>query len=145
MKNIGQLGEKIIAQWLINKNYEILYYRWRCRWGEIDLIAKDNNSQVLAFIEVKTRKVNNWDNDGIFSVNESKQEKLVLTAETFLSKNSSFSTLNCRFDIALLTYRKNLSINPSLNEGENLVINGNHVNYQDYQFVIVDYIEDAFN
>lgn len=141
MKNIGQLGEKIIAQWLTNKNYEILYSRWRCRWGEIDLIAKDNNSQFLAFIEVKTRKINNWDNDGIFSVNESKQKKIVLTAETFLSKNSSFSTFNCRFDIALLNYCKNLSIN----QEENLVINDNNITYQGYQFFIVDYIENAFN
>lgn len=141
MKNIGQLGEKIIAQWLTNKNYEILYSRWRCPWGEIDLIAKDNNSQLLAFIEVKTRKINNWDNDGIFSVNESKQKKLVLTAETFLSQNSSFSTFNCRFDIALLNYRKNLSIN----QEENLIINDKNITYQGYQFFIVDYIENAFN
>jgi putative endonuclease len=145
MKNIGQLGEKIIAQWLTNNGYEILYSRWRCRWGEIDLIAKDNKAEVLAFIEVKTRKINNWDNDGIFSVNENKQEKLMLTAETFLSENSSFSTFNCRFDIALLTYRKNLSVNLSINQEEHLVINDNNITYQGYQFFIVDYIENAFN
>ncbi len=141
MKNIGQLGEKIIAQWLTNKGYKILYSRWRCPWGEIDLIAKDNNRQVLVFIEVKTRGVNNWDNNGVCAINESKQEKLWLTAETFLSENSSFSTFNCRFDIALLIYQKNSSVN----QVEHLVINGNNINYQGYRFYIVDYIENAFS
>ncbi|MBL1211334.1 MAG: YraN family protein [Geminocystis sp. GBBB08] len=141
MKNFGQWGYKIDAQWVINKGYDILYTRWRCRWGEIDLIAKDNNSQVLAFIEVKTRKIHNWDNDGIFAINQTKQEKLLLTAETFLSENTCFSTFNCRFDIALLIYRKNLAINSE----ENLRINGNNINYQGYQFQIIDYIENAFN
>lgn len=144
MKNIGQLGEKVIAQWLINKDYDILYSRWRCRWGEIDLIAKDNKSQILVFIEVKTRKLNNWDNNGIFAVNESKQEKLLLTAETFLSENICFSTVNCRFDIALLTYRQNSLINQPLNEMENLVIKGNNINYKGYKFTVVDYIKNAF-
>jgi len=140
MKNIGKLGEEIIAQWLINKGYDILYYRWRCLWGEIELIAKDNNSKILAFIEVKTRQVNNWDGDGVFAVNESKQEKLFLTAETFLSENLSLSNFNCRFDVALLTYTQNSTIN----QGENFIISDNYITYQNYQFKIANYIKNAF-
>ncbi|BAQ59956.1 hypothetical protein GM3708_362 [Geminocystis sp. NIES-3708] len=142
MENIGHLGEKVIAQWLIRKGYDILYFRWRCRWGEIDLIAKDNKSDILIFIEVKTRKIRNWDSDGIFAINDTKQEKLLLTAETFLSENSSFSNLNCRFDIALLNYYKKSSFNQ---EETTFIINDKNISYQGYQFCIIDYIENAFN
>ena len=38
--NLGLLGEKLVAQWLQSQNWLILHHRWRCRWGEIDLIAQ---------------------------------------------------------------------------------------------------------
>lgn len=38
--NVGELGEQLVAQWLQTQNWLILHHRWRCRWGEIDLIAQ---------------------------------------------------------------------------------------------------------
>lgn len=38
--NVGELGEQLVAQWLQTQNWLILHQRWRCRWGEIDLIAQ---------------------------------------------------------------------------------------------------------
>ena len=38
--NVGELGEQLVAQWLHTQNWLILHHRWRCRWGEIDLIAQ---------------------------------------------------------------------------------------------------------
>ncbi len=37
--NVGELGEQLVAGWLQTQNFGILHHRWRCRWGEIDLIA----------------------------------------------------------------------------------------------------------
>jgi putative endonuclease len=49
----GALGEKIAAEFLNKKGYEILATNYRCSDGEIDIITKHNNT--LVFIEVKTR------------------------------------------------------------------------------------------
>ena len=38
--NIGVLGEDLVAQWLHSQGFLILHRRWRCRWGEIDIIGR---------------------------------------------------------------------------------------------------------
>jgi putative endonuclease len=40
MPDIGELGEQLVAGWLQTQDWVILHHRWRCRWGEIDLIAQ---------------------------------------------------------------------------------------------------------
>lgn len=42
MPNVGELGEQLVSHWLQTQNWVILHHRWRCRWGEIDLIAQQN-------------------------------------------------------------------------------------------------------
>lgn len=105
MKAIGTLGEQLVARWLQLKNYQLLAYNWRCRWGEIDLIAQDQTSGAIAFVEVKTRSAHNWDADGLLAINPSKQQKLIQTAELFLAKQSLLAELPCRFDVGLVSYQ----------------------------------------
>ena len=49
----GVLGEELAEIMLLEKGYTILARNFRCRYGEIDIIAAKNG--VLAFVEVKTR------------------------------------------------------------------------------------------
>lgn len=141
MKKIGDLGEDIITQYLVNNGYEILDRAWHSLWGEIDIIAQKRSEKNLIFVEVKTRNMRNWDNDGIYAISKTKQKKLRLTAESFLSKNPAFALFNCRFDVALLTYQKDIKYhNPS---SDNILFN-QHIYYKNYQFNLVDYIENAF-
>ena len=49
----GLKAEDIAASYLQNKGWTILDRRWRCRTGEIDLVARDGS--FLVFIEVKYR------------------------------------------------------------------------------------------
>jgi putative endonuclease len=106
MTTIGELGEKIVAQWLENQGWKILHHRWRCRWGEIDLIAEDEASGMLAFVEVKTRGRGNWDANGLLAITATKQAKLIEVASVFLSQYSDLSDRPCRFDVALVCYTK---------------------------------------
>ena len=52
-RKFGIIGEKIAQGYLINKGYEILESNYYTRRGEIDIIAKINNT--ISFVEVKTR------------------------------------------------------------------------------------------
>jgi len=51
---LGALGEQVAADHLTARGMRILQRNWRCRYGELDLIAEDVDSTVV-FIEVKTR------------------------------------------------------------------------------------------
>lgn len=50
---LGTQGEQLAADYLRAAGMEIIERNWRCRYGELDLIARD--PAVTAFIEVKTR------------------------------------------------------------------------------------------
>ena len=65
MISIGKIGEQFVAQWLTSQGWQILHERWRSPWGEIDLIAQQLDINIVIFVEVKTRKTRNWDQDGI--------------------------------------------------------------------------------
>lgn len=49
----GISGEKLARDFLIRQNYSIIATNYRCKAGEIDIIAEKDHK--LAFIEVKTR------------------------------------------------------------------------------------------
>jgi putative endonuclease len=149
--DIGVLGEDLVAQWLQTSGWTILHRRWRCQWGELDLIAKLD--LCLAFVEVKTRKQNNWDAGGLLAVTPQKQTRLWQAAEYFLSTNPDLATDQCRFDVALVQHRKlslaqlrqlpsTLDISPDLSSlsvqlGQVVVVAG-------YQLVLQEYLPAAF-
>lgn len=80
---LGLWGEAQVASYLQERGHRILERRWRCRFGELDLVTEDGN--FLCFVEVKLRK-----DDGLMParvfVTEEKRKKLRLTAELYLSR-----------------------------------------------------------
>lgn len=102
----GKEGELYVAQYLQNNGYKILAQNYRKRFGEIDIIAKKNDT--LIFVEVKWRK--NPLIDSAELVGPSKQKKIIFIAKEFLSKHTQLEVI-CRFDVALIEQCTNQSIN----------------------------------
>lgn len=101
---LGDFGEKQAARYLKSKNYRILYKNYRCRYGEIDIIAKDRED-TLIFIEVKTRSSERYGR-GMESVTSKKQQRLKKTGLYFLQKNKIFFT-GLRFDVIDILVKQN--------------------------------------
>ncbi|MDD5288501.1 MAG: YraN family protein [Dehalococcoidales bacterium] len=52
-KTTGLIGEKLAADFLTKQGYEIIETNYRCKEGEVDIIAKDGDS--LVFVEVRAK------------------------------------------------------------------------------------------
>jgi putative endonuclease len=52
---IGALGERLAAEHLSGLGLRLVARNWRCRYGELDLIAVDPAAGAVVFVEVKTR------------------------------------------------------------------------------------------
>ena len=92
---LGSWGEALTAEYLRKHRYEILACNYRCRFGEIDIIAK--NRKFVVFVEVKLRK-NDRFAEALEFVDSRKQQRLRTTAELWLSENPT--ALQPRFDVA---------------------------------------------
>ena len=142
MTQIGELGEQLVARWLEAQGWLILARRWRCCWGEIDLIAQHEDT--IAFIEVKTRSSRNWDANGLLALTPQKQLKLQHTAALFLTQHSHFAHLPCRFDLALLGYQQFSPSKQPLDDLPHFIDSGSII-WQGYQWTLHQYIESAFD
>ena len=91
---LGSWGESIAASYLQRKRYKILATNFRCRMGEIDIIAE--NRHYLVFVEVKLRKSDRFAQAREY-VDSRKQDKLRITASVYLSQNPT--KLQPRFDV----------------------------------------------
>lgn len=93
-QQLGPWGEKIAAQCLQMKGFEIVERNFRCRYGEIDIVAK--NAEFLVFAEVKLRKSARFGAAREF-VDRRKQERLRATAAMWLEEHETL--LQPRFDV----------------------------------------------
>ncbi|WHH59432.1 YraN family protein [Petroclostridium sp. X23] len=94
-KQIGALGEQEAANYLIKNHYTIIDKNFRCRLGEIDIIAREG--EYIVFIEVKTRKDCRF---GIpaEAVDYYKRNKIIQIAQYYLMQKRMHGR-NIRFDV----------------------------------------------
>ena len=78
---VGATGERLAVDYLKGLGYEILQRNFRCRQGEIDIIAQRDDC--LVFIEVRTKKGREFGTPEE-SITSSKKEKLIALAEAYL-------------------------------------------------------------
>jgi putative endonuclease len=96
-KGTGELGEEVAANFMIARGYRILERNFRCKGGEVDIIARDPGDKSLVFIEVKARRGLSY---GVpqLAVTPFKQRQISKAALTWLGKNRLHDT-NARFDV----------------------------------------------
>ena len=82
-KQLGNLGENLALKYLIKNKYNILNHNYVIKGGEVDVIAFDNTTQEIVFVEVKTRTSLNygWPEE---SVGEKKKQRMDKTAQKYL-------------------------------------------------------------
>jgi len=93
----GFRGEKIAEKYLLSNGYVILERNFRLRSGEIDIIACENSSGYIVFVEVKYRA----NADFGFpreAVGGAKQQKIHKTAMFYIVKNK-LENRDFRFDV----------------------------------------------
>ena len=91
---LGDYGELTALRYLRFHGYKIVDVNYRCKFGEIDIIAEDR--KYICFVEVKTRSENNFFSPAD-AVDFSKRSKLISSANLFL-KNYDMKR-QPRFDI----------------------------------------------
>jgi putative endonuclease len=98
----GRSGERIARRYLESLGYRVLAVRWRCRLGEIDLIARDPSGEgTIVFIEVRTRSACRHGSPQE-TVRFPKQQRLARLASAWLSGAAGEASLPCRFDVVAI-------------------------------------------
>ena len=97
-KELGALGEKRAVDYLSKKGYRIRERNFRCRAGEIDIVAQDKDC--LVFVEVRTRRGSDFGTPEE-SVDAAKREKLASVALTYLQTHRKLPSL-WRFDVVAI-------------------------------------------
>jgi len=95
---VGRTGEDAAVQYLLQRGYCILERNYRCRFGEIDLVARDGDT--LTFIEVKTRRSRTF-GPAAAAVTHTKQRHLIKASQMYMVQHGKRDDL-CRFDVVTI-------------------------------------------
>ena len=95
-QSAGNRGEAAVARYLRQKGYTLLASQWRCRFGELDLVAQDRRG-TLCIVEVKLWGVGSIALPREF-VDSRKQQRLRSAAELYLASGGLDAPV--RFDVA---------------------------------------------
>lgn len=99
-KTLGQQGEDLAACFMEQRGYTVVCRNYRCRSGEIDLIARKKN--LLCFVEVKTRRTGQFGSPQE-AVTPAKQHKIGRAAQDFLQRHG-LENRPARFDVIAVDF-----------------------------------------
>lgn len=103
-KLFGDRGEKAAVRFLKQLGYRILAQQYRCRTGEIDIIAQDGDR--IVFVEVKTR-VSTAAGHPTEAITQDKQKKLTQLGLIYL-KEHGWLDRPARFDVVSVLWAKDV-------------------------------------
>lgn len=104
---LGALGEDLAARYLSDAGLRIVDRNWRCRHGEVDLVAVDSSDTVgdtIVFVEVKTRSGLGYGSPAE-SVTHVKQRRIRMLAQRWLAEQDRHWP-HVRFDVVAVLVDK---------------------------------------
>ena len=99
-QDLGKHGEDLACEELQRRGYAILARRYRTRFGEIDIVAKDGDT--IVFVEVKAR-VGDQFGGSAAAVTPLKQRKVATMAVDYLAR-CRLIDVPCRFDVVAVDF-----------------------------------------
>jgi putative endonuclease len=96
----GQPGEQMAVVYLQQQGYRIQQQNYRCRQGEIDIIAWDGST--LVFVEVKTKRQMAFGSPQAM-VDQRKQHKIIRVAMVYVQQHR-LQNVALRFDVVAIAY-----------------------------------------
>ncbi|MEI7903945.1 MAG: YraN family protein [Candidatus Firestonebacteria bacterium] len=100
-KSLGDFGETAAVEFLKKQGFLIIERNYRCRYGEIDIIAKEK--AVISFVEVKTITKGSTESP-VDTITPAKQKHIQRCAELYLAGTKE--EYDCRFDVVAIEYEK---------------------------------------
>lgn len=97
MNDRGRDAEALATKYLQRQGLRIVARNWRCRFGEIDVIAREGG--VLVFVEVRARSLARY-GGAAESIDRRKRSRLIAAATQYLAREGLATP--CRFDAVLL-------------------------------------------
>lgn len=108
-QKLGKIGEEYACSYLLKQGYHVIERNFCAKQGEIDIIAWEEATKELVFIEVKTRISMNFGYP-IEAINKPKQKHLYEAAKYYLYINK-VKNLYTRFDVIEIYVRnENMSL-----------------------------------
>lgn len=99
-RDLGDFGESLARSHLLRAGYRVIASNWRCRYGEIDLVAQQGGQ--LVFVEVRTRRA-----AGPIAPEESlapaKRRRLIALAAAYLDAHELSPNTTCRIDLIAIS------------------------------------------
>ena len=100
---LGNFGEELAAAYLVAQGYEVLARNWRCREGELDIVARDGTA--LVFVEVKARSSTTF-GEPAEAVGPIKARRIRMLACRWLSEHRPAQAHELRFDVISVIRRR---------------------------------------
>jgi putative endonuclease len=106
-RSIGSAKEDFVCQWLERHGYRIVARNFRCRMGEIDIVAREGG--YLVFIEVKYRS-GPGSGTGEEAVNWRKQQIISRVALYYLRRMGYGHEVPVRFDVVAVSGEDEMTV-----------------------------------
>ncbi len=99
-KKLGIQGEKLAAKFLKRRGYKITQRNYKCKLGEIDIVAQQDKTVV--FVEVKTRRTEEF-GPPQYAITAAKKKQISKAALSYI-REKNFTEQSCRFDVIAITF-----------------------------------------